>query len=159
MILNSKNYFISDKAFVAKGVTIGEGTSIWDKATVRKGVKIGKNCNIAEGVTLEDGVIIGDNVRIANNANLYKGVVIKDNVRIGAGTCFTNNRKVSPFKKADRYLDTIVDEGVVIGANATIVGGITIGTKVTIADGCVVVGNVPANHFVNGNPGRAKRKI
>jgi len=140
---------------IEKNVSFGDGAFAWYFTHICTGAKIGKNTNIGEKSYIGKNVIIGDNVKIGNNVNIYEGAIVKDNVFIGNNVSFTNVRK----PKADargRLLDTIIGFGVSIGANSTIVGGIKIGDNSIIADGAVVVGNVPENAWVNGNPGKVK---
>ena len=133
---------------------IGEGTRIWQFAVVLAGAKIGKNCNIGAGCFIESRVSIGDNVTVKNGVQLWDGVTIEDDVFIGPNATFTN--VVSP--RADRktpsqhFEPTLVRRGATIGANATIVCGIEIGTRAFIGAGSVVTKNVPANELWYGNP-------
>ena len=127
---------IHETAIVEEGVFLGEGTRIWHFAHIRKGVKIGKNANIGKDVYIDTNVVIGDNCKIQN---------------------FTNDLfpRASIWNE-ERLVKTIVEDGVSIGANATIVAGITIGDSAMIGAGAVVTKNVPANALVFGNPARVK---
>lgn len=148
----------SVSCIIEEDVTFGENSFAWYFTHICKGAKIGKNTNIGEKSYIGKNVIIGNNVKIGNNVNIYEGAIIKDNVFIGNNVSFTNVRK----PKADaigKLLDTIIEYGVSIGANATIVGGIKIGKEAVIADGAVVVGNVPPFSWANGNPAKIKTKL
>lgn len=145
----------SVSAIIEENVSFGEGTFVWYFSHVCEGARLGRSVNVGERSYIGTGVIIGDNVKVGNNVNIYSGAIIKDNVFIGNNVSFTNVRKPNVFKKGVK-LDTIVEEGVSIGANSTIVGGIKIEKNAIIADGAVVVGDVPEGAWVNGNPGRIK---
>jgi len=147
----------SVSSIIEKNATIGDGTRIWHFTQVCKNARIGVDCSVGKNSYIGENVMIGDNVKIANNVNIYDGAIIKNNVFIGNGTCFTNVRKPLAEQKGKK-LNTIIDNGVSIGANCTIVGGITIGANSVIADGSVVVRNIPAGAWVNGNPGQIKIK-
>lgn len=144
-------------AIIEEDAIIGEHTSVWYFAHISEGVRIGVSCSIGERSYIGRGVIIGDNVRIGNGVNIYPGAIIKNGVFIGNNTSFTNVRKPLVGKKG-KILDTIVEDGVSIGANATIVGGVKIGKGAVVADGAVVVGHVPDGAWANGNPARVKTK-
>lgn len=150
--------YISPLAIVEEDVSIGDGTKIWHFAQVREGAKIGRDCSIGKCAYIDKGVIIGDDVRIANDVSVYKGTIIKDGVFISKGVAISNVRKPHAKKKATSYLDTIIEDGVSIGINASIAGGVKIDKNAIVGEGAVVIGDVPADTFVAGNPAR-KRKI
>jgi len=131
-------------------VQIGENTKIWHNTHIRENVKIGKNCMIGEGCYIDEGVNIGDNVRIQNSVNVYKGVIIEDGVYVGPGVTFMNKRK--PLDDEEDYQITLVRRGATIGANATILCGVTICENSSVAAGALVNKIVKANAFVIGNP-------
>ena len=145
----------SVSAIIEENVSFGDGSFVWYFAHICTGARLGRSVNIGEKSYIGAGVIIGDNVKVGNNVNIYPGAIIKDNVFIGNNVSFTNVRKPNVLKKG-KPLDTIIEEGVSIGANSTIVGGVKIEKDAIIADGAVVVGNVPSGAWVNGNPGRIK---
>lgn len=150
----SKQYL---SAVIEEDVVIGQHTSVWYFAHIAEGARIGVSCNIGERVYIGKGVIIGDNVRIGNGANIYEGTIIRNNVFIGNNTSFTNVRKPQAGRKG-KLLDTIVEDGVSIGAGAVVVGGVKIGRGAIVADGAVVVGHIPEGAWANGNPARIKIK-
>lgn len=147
--------FDSVSAIIEEDVSIGDGSMIWYFAHLMEGVKLGLNCSIGEKTFLGKGVIIGDDVRIGNSVNIYDGAIIKNRVFIGNNTSFTNVR-TPRIGKPSKFLDTIVEDDVSIGANATIVAGVKLGKGCVIADGAVVVGNIPPMSFAHGNPARIK---
>lgn len=149
---------VSDKA------AIGDGTSIWNHVQVREGTTLGTNCVISKGVYIDFGVSIGNNVKVQNYVSVYHGVTIKDGVFVGPHVCFTNDlfpRAVNPdgsLKSADDWVlsETLLEEGAAIGANSTIVCGITIGKWAMIGSGSVVTRDIPAHGLAWGNPARLR---
>ncbi len=147
---------------VSEKAEIGDGTQIWLFCQVRDGVKIGKGCNLGKGVYLENDVVIGDRVKIQNNVSVYLGVTIDDGVFVGPHVCFTND-KVPRAVNADmttkgaddwKVTPTRVKAGAALGANATIVCGVTIGKWAMVGSGSVVTKDVPDHALVLGNPAR-----
>lgn len=137
---------------------IGEGTRIWQFSVVLAGAKIGANCNICAQVFIENDVVIGDNVTIKNGVQLWDGIRIEDNVFIGPNATFTNDvfpRSKEPYQ----VLRTIIKAGATIGANATILPGVTIGEKAMVGAGSVVTKDVPAGAVVIGNPAKIVRRL
>lgn len=132
---------------------IGEGTKIWAFTHVCKGAKIGKNCTIGEGVYIGPNVVIGDNCRIQNGAQIFEGVTIGSHVFIGPCVCFTNDRRPD-LSKEFIVLGTYVHSNVVIGANCTIICGITINPGAFIGAGSVVTKTVRSQSTVYGNPAK-----
>ncbi len=155
---------IHPTAEVSPKAKIGTGTSIWHQAQVREDVEIGENCIIGKGVYVDSGVHIGRNVKIQNYAAIYHGVTIEDGVFIGPHVCFTNDlypRAVNPdgsLKAADDWLtgETQIRHGAALGANSTIVCGITIGEWAMVGSGSVVTHDVPDYGLVFGNPARLR---
>jgi UDP-2-acetamido-3-amino-2,3-dideoxy-glucuronate N-acetyltransferase len=147
---------VSDKAI------IGDGTSIWHQAQVREGANIGEKCIIGKGVYVDADVILGKHVKIQNYVSVYHGVTIEDGVFVGPHVCFTNDlhpRAVNPdlsLKAADDWVlsKTLIREGAALGANSTIVCGITIGMWAMIGSGSVVTKNIPDYGLAYGNPAR-----
>ncbi len=149
-------YFIHPTAIVEEGARIGEGTRIWHFVHIRKGAKIGKNCNIGKGVYIDVNVEIGNNVKIQNFVSIYRGVKIEDDVFIGPHATFTNDLYPRSFNEDWELVPTLVKKGASIGANATIVCGITIGEYAMIGAGAVVTKDVPPFGLVYGNPARLR---
>jgi len=138
---------------------IGEGTRIWQFSVVLAGARIGANCNICAQVFIENDVVIGDNVTIKNGVQLWDGLRVGNNVFIGPNVTFTNDlfprSKVYPAE----FLRTVVKSGASIGANATILPGVTIGENAMVGAGAVVTKDVPADAVVIGNPAKIVRNL
>ena len=124
---------------------IGQDTKIWQFCVVLENAVIGKNCNICAHVLIENDVIIGDNVTVKSGVQLWDGIRIEDNVFIGPNVTFTNDLYPRSKQYPEKFLQTIVKKGASIGANATIIPGITIGENAMIAAGSIVTKDVPAN--------------
>ena len=147
---------VSDKAI------IGDGTSIWHHCQVREGAQLGQNCILGKGVYVDAGVSIGNNVKIQNYVSVYHGVTIEDGVFVGPHVCFTNDlrpRAINPdgsLKAADDWVlsKTLIRYGAALGANSTIVCGITIGSWAMIGSGSVVARDIPDYGLAWGNPAR-----
>lgn len=156
--------FIHASAEVEEGAVIGEGTKVWHICHVRKGARVGKECVLARGVFIDAGVVLGNRVKIQNYVSVFHGVTIEDGVFVGPHVCFTNDlrpRAVNAdlsLKSADDWKlgTTLVREGAAIGANSTIVCGVTIGRWAMVAAGSVVTRDVPDHGLVVGNPARLK---
>lgn len=138
---------------------IGEHTNIWQFCVVLKGAKIGDNCNICANVLIENDVVIGNNVTIKSGVQVWDGITIEDNVFLGPNATFTNDP--FPRSKAAEWecKSTLVKKGASIGANATILPGITIGENAMIGAGSVVTHDVAAGELWVGNPARFVRKL
>ena len=152
-----KPYFAHSSAFVDEPCAIGEGTRIWHFSHVMKDAAIGRGCNLGQNVFVASGVRIGDNCKIQNNVSLYAGVVLEDHVFCGPSMVFTNvvNPR-SEVVRRDEYQPTLVRRGATLGANCTIVCGVTIGAYAFVAAGAVVTRDVPDHALVMGNPARAR---
>lgn len=133
---------------------IGEGTRIWQFSVVLQGAKIGANCNICAQVLIENDVVIGDNVTIKSGVQLWDGARIENNVFIGPNATFTNDLFPRSKMYPEQFLQTIVKSGASVGANATILPGVTIGEGAMVGAGAVVTRSVPSNAIVVGNPAR-----
>ncbi len=152
----SHNYFIHSTAIVEEGAEIGEGTRIWHFAHVRSGAKIGRNCNIGKGVYIDAGVEIGDRVKIQNFVSVYRGVKVEDDVFLGPHATLTNDLYPRSFNEDWEVVPTLIKKGASIGANATIVCGVTIGEYAMVGAGAVVTKDVPPHALVYGNPARVR---
>lgn len=149
------NIFFHNTSFVDEGADIGEGTKIWHYSHICKGAKIGKNCNIGQNVYIADGAIIGDNCKVQNNVSIYAGVKAGNHVFFGPSCVLTND--INPrclHSKNGKYIDTILEDGVTLGANCTIVCGNTIGKHSLIGSGAVICKDVEQYSIMVGNPGR-----
>lgn len=151
-------YFIHEKAIV-KSKNIGEGTRIWAFCNILEGTRIGKNCNICDGCFIEGKVVIGDNVTIKNGVYLWDGIIVEDDIFIGPNATLTNDK--FPRSKNTNYKreQTLFKKGCSIGANATILPGITIGQYAMVGAGAVVTKDVPDFTLVYGNPARVIGKV
>lgn len=149
------DYFIHESSYVEEGAKIGEGTNIWHYCHVMPDTDIGQNCNIGQNTFVASGVKIGDNVKIQNNVSVYKGVILEDDVFLGPSMVFTNviNPR-SHINRKDQYQTTLVKKGATVGANATIVCGITLGQYSFVGAGAVVTRDIPPYALVFGNPGK-----
>lgn len=152
-----KQYFAHETAVIDNGAEIGEGTKIWHFSHIMPGSIIGKNCNIGQNVVVSPGCTIGSNTKIQNNVSIYTGVILEDDVFCGPSMVFTNviNPR-SHIVRKDEYRETRVGRGATIGANATIVCGVTLGRYCFVGAGAVITKNVPDYALVVGNPGRLR---
>ncbi len=136
--------------------TVGPGTRIWAFAHVLKGAVIGVDCNIGDHAYVEGGAVIGDRVTVKNHVMVWDRVTIEDDVFLGPNAVLTNDRvpRVENPTPPEDFLPTLIRKGATIGANATVVCGVTIGTQAFVGAGTVVIDNVPAHALVVGNPAR-----
>lgn len=150
-----KSFYAHETAIIDEGCEIGEGTRIWHFSHILPHCTIGKNCSIGQNVVISPEVKIGNRVKIQNNVSVYTGVICEDDVFLGPSAVFTNviNPR-SAIVRRDEYKTTLVKKGATIGANATIVCGITISEYAFIGAGAVVIKDVPAYALVVGNPSR-----
>lgn len=142
-----------------KSKNIGENTNIWQFCVVFPNARIGKNCNVCANVLIENDVVVGDNVTIKSGVQLWDGVVLEDSVFVGPNVTFTNDLFPRSKKYPESFLKTVVKKGASIGANSTILCGVTIGENAMIGAGSVVTKNVPPNTVWFGNPAKFIRKI
>lgn len=153
--MNTDKYKAHPTAVIDPGVEIGEGTSIWHFSHIMTGASIGMHCNIGQNVVISPGVQLGNNVKVQNNVSVYTGVNCEDDVFLGPSCVFTNVINPRSFiNRKDEFRPTLVKRGASIGANATILCGITIGEYAMIGAGAVVTKDVPPYALVVGNPGR-----
>jgi UDP-2-acetamido-3-amino-2,3-dideoxy-glucuronate N-acetyltransferase len=149
------NYQAHATAVIDEGAVIGKGTKVWHFSHIMAGSVIGANCNIGQNVVISPQVVLGDNVKVQNNVSVYTGVVCEDDVFLGPSCVFTNVINPRSFiPRKDEFKPTLVKKGASIGANATIICGITIGEYAMIGAGSVVTRNVPDYALIVGNPGK-----
>ncbi|MFW6239608.1 MAG: acyltransferase, partial [Thermodesulfobacteriota bacterium] len=149
------DYFIHDTAIVDPGAKIGAGTRIWHGVHVCGGAEIGESCNIGQNVFVADGVKIGDGCKIQNNVSVYAGVELEDGVFCGPSMVFTNiYNPRAEIRKMDQVRRTRVRRGATLGANCTIVCGVTIGRYAFVGAGAVITKDVEDHALWVGNPGR-----
>ena len=157
-----KKYFIHESSYMDDSVEIGNGTKNWHFTHIQSGAKIGKGCSIGQNVNIGNNVKIGNHVKIQNNVSVYEGVELEDYVFCGPSMVFTNikvPRAEFPQQGSEFYAKTLVRKSASIGANATVVCGVTIGEYAMIGSGAVVTKDVSPFTLVVGNPARAVGKI
>lgn len=155
--MSEKKYYVNEFAVVDDGVIIGDGTKIWHFSHVQKGANIGDNCVLGQNVNVGNNVRIGNYVKIQNNVSVYEGVEIEDYCFLGPSMVFTNilfPRCKYPQRGSEFYLKTLVKEGASLGANCTIVCGVTIGRNAFVGAGTVVTKDIPDFALVVGNPSK-----
>lgn len=155
--MGQQAYFSHETALVESD-EVGEGTRIWAFAHVMKGAIVGRNCNIGDHCFIESGARLGDHVTVKNGVSIWDGVMIEDDVFVGPNAVFTNvkNPRVQFKKDRSEFLPTAIQRGATIGANATILCGLTIGEHAFVAAGAVVTRDVPPYAIVAGNPARKR---
>ncbi len=146
---------IHASAGIQDGASIGPGTKIWQHCIVMAGAVIGAGCKLAHNVFVESGVVVGDDVTIKDNVTLYEGVTIGPRAFIGPNAVFTNVHNPRAFiSREEEYRSTTIGEGASIGANATLVCGVTVGSYALVGAGAVVTKDVADHEIVAGNPAR-----
>lgn len=149
-------FFVHPSSYLDENVEIGNGTRIWHFTHIQSGSKIGESCTIGQNVNISNNVKIGNNVKIQNNVSVYEGVEIEDFVFCGPSMVFTND--LTPRSKYPKgsvnFIKTKVRLGATIGANATVLCGITIGKFALIGAGAVVIKDIPNYSIQVGNPSR-----
>lgn len=151
------DYFIHPTAMVDDGAVVGRGTKVWHFSHIMKGARLGERCVLGQNVNVDGGVVIGNNVKIQNNVSIYTGLAIEDDVFLGPSCVLTNvTNPRSQVNRHSLYEKTTIKRGATIGANATIVCGVTIGRYAFIGAGTVVTKDVPDYAMIVGNPGRQK---
>jgi len=133
---------------------IGKNTSIWQFCVVLEGANIGSNCNINAHVFIENDVVVGDNVTIKSGVQLWDGITLRNNVFIGPNVTFTNDFVPRSKQYPQDFLKTVVENGASIGANSTIIGGVTIGNYAMVGAGSVVTKDIGMQELWYGNPAR-----
>ena len=150
-------YYIHESSYIDSNVNIGENTKIWHFSHIQSDSTIGNNCSIGQNVNIGNNVKIGDGVKIQNNVSVYEGVELEDYVFCGPSMVFTNiktPRSEFPQKGSKYYVKTLVKKSASIGANATVICGVTIGSYALIGSGSVVTKDVPDFALIIGNPGK-----
>jgi UDP-2-acetamido-3-amino-2,3-dideoxy-glucuronate N-acetyltransferase len=153
--LENKKYFIHHSATAEEPCEIGDGTKIWRYSHIMKGAKIGNNCQIGQNVFIGSRAILGNGIKVQNNVSIYDCVILEDDVFCGPSMVFTNviNPR-SHVPRKDEFKNTIVKRGATMGANSTIICGVSIGEYAFIGAGAVVTKDVPPYALVYGNPAR-----
>ncbi|HLS47716.1 MAG TPA: acyltransferase [Gemmatimonadales bacterium] len=149
------DYYLHQSSYVDEGASVGGGTKIWHFCHVMPGAVIGTGCSLGQNVVVMNGVRIGNNVKIQNNVSVYEGVTLEDDVFCGPSCVFTNviNPR-SHVSRREEYRPTLVRRGTSIGANATIVCGVTLGEYAFVGAGAVITSDVPAFGLMLGVPAR-----
>ncbi len=150
----ANNIYIHPTANVSEYSKIGDGTKIWINSQIREKSEIGTNCIISKDTYIDAEVKIGHNCKIQNSVSIYHGVTIEDDVFVGPNACFTNDKVPRAFDPEWKITSTLIKKGASIGANATIVCGITIGEYAMVAAGSVVTKDVEPYSLVIGNPAK-----
>jgi len=149
------DFFVHESSYVDDGARIGPGTKIWHFSHVMGGAVIGERCNLGQNVVVMPGTTVGNNVKIQNNVSIYEGVTLEDDVFCGPSCVFTNVMNPrSHVSRKHEYRHTLVKRGASIGANATIVCGVTLGEYAFIGAGAVVTSDVPPYALMVGVPAR-----
>jgi len=149
-------FYKHPNALVDDGASIGPGTRVWAFAHVLKGAVVGRECNICDHTFIEGGARLGDRVTVKCGVYLWDGVVIEDDVFIGPCVAFTNDLRPRSKQYPAQLLKTVVGQGASLGANCTILPGLTIGPWAMVGAGAVVTRDVPPHALVVGNPARAR---
>ena len=148
-------YRVHESAYVDTGACIGRGTRIWHFCHIMSGVIIGENCSLGQNVNIGSRAVLGNNVKVQNNVSIYDDVIIEDDVFCGPSMVFTNVINPRSFiERKHEYKKTLVKKGASIGANATVVCGVTLGEYCFVGAGSVVTKDVPAYALVYGSPAR-----
>src|SRR5512147_302197 len=149
------DYFVHESSYIDDGAVIGRGTKIWHFCHVLPGAVIGERCNLGQNVVVMGGTRLGNNVKVQNNVSIYEGVTLEDDVFCGPSCVFTNvSNPRSHVSRKHEFRPTLVERGASLGANSTIVCGVTIGRYALIGAGAVVTSDVPAFGLMVGVPAR-----
>lgn len=150
-------YFVHESSYVDEGAIVGKGTRIWHFSHILSGARIGDHCSLGQNVSVAGGAIICNNVKVQNNVSVYDGVVVEDDVFLGPSCVLTNvTNPRSQVRRRDLFEKTVLRRGCTIGANATVLCGVTIGKYAFIAAGAVVTADVPDYGLMMGVPARRK---
>lgn len=148
-------YFAHPTAVLDEGCRIGKGCRIWHFSHLMTGCQLGAGCSIGQNVMIASGVVLGQNVKVQNNVSIYSGVTCADDVFLGPSVVFTNVRNPrSAVPRRNQYQPTVLERGVSVGANSTIVCGVSLGEYAFIGAGSVITRNVAPYALVYGNPAR-----
>lgn len=154
------SYFKHESSYVDDGAIIGEGTKIWHFSHIMSGAQIGSKCSIGQNVNVGSRAVIGNGVKIQNNVSVYDDVIIEDDVFCGPSCVFTNVINPRAFvERKNEYKKTIVKKGASIGANATVVCGVTIGEYALVGAGSVVTKDVAPYSLVYGTPAKVMGRV
>ena len=146
--------FVHSSSHIERGAQIGKGSKVWINVQIRSTSIIGENCIISKDVYIDESVEIGNHCKIQNGVSVYHGVTIEDDVFVGPNACFTNDKIPRAFNQDWQITKTLIKKGASIGANATIVCGITLGEYSMIAAGSVVTKDVEPYSLVMGSPAK-----
>lgn len=147
--------FVHETAVVDDGAVIGSGSRVWHFSHIMAGARLGNSCNLGQNVYIGKDVALGSNVKVQNNVSVYTGVTLEDDVFLGPSAVFTNvSNPRSAVNRQDELSYTYVKKGATIGANATIICGLTLGSYAFVGAGAVVTRDVPDYALVLGNPSR-----
>jgi UDP-2-acetamido-3-amino-2,3-dideoxy-glucuronate N-acetyltransferase len=148
-------YSVHATAIVDDGATIGAGTRIWHWVHISAGAVIGRDCSFGQNVFVGNRVVIGDNCKVQNNVSVYDNVTLEDGVFCGPSMVFTNvYNPRSEISRKDEYRNTLVRQGATLGANSTLVCGVTVGRYAFVAAGAVINRDVPDFALMAGVPAR-----
>ena len=157
MAKSEQNFYTHPTSVIDSGAVVGKGTKIWHFSHVMSGAQIGERCSLGQNVFVANNVTIGNNVKIQNNVSIYEGVILEDDCFCGPSMVFTNvknPRSAIPRNSSNDYLKTHVRKGASLGANCTIVCGVTIGENAFVAAGAVVTRDVKPQALVAGVPAK-----
>jgi UDP-2-acetamido-3-amino-2,3-dideoxy-glucuronate N-acetyltransferase len=153
----AEDFFVHESSYVDEGAVVGTGTRIWHFCHVMPGARIGSKCSIGQNVNIGSRAVLGNGVKVQNNVSIYDDVIIEDDVFCGPSMVFTNVINPRAFvERKHEYLRTLVRKGASIGANATVVCGVTLGQYCFVGAGSVVTRDVPDYAMVYGSPARVK---
>ena len=153
--MSLNEFFLHETAIVDKDCSIGKGTKIWHFSHIMSDSTLGENCNLGQNVVVSPRVVLGNNVKVQNNVSIYTGVICEDDVFLGPSMVFTNiTNPRSAIIRRDQYIETRVEKGASVGANATIICGNTIGSYALIGAGTVITKPVKPYALMVGNPGK-----
>jgi UDP-2-acetamido-3-amino-2,3-dideoxy-glucuronate N-acetyltransferase len=151
--MGMNDFFVHDSSYVDAHATIGKGTRVWHFSHILSGAKIGENCTLGQNVCISGDVVIGNHVKIQNNVSVYAGTCIEDDVFLGPSCVLTNvTNPRSEISRKNLYEKILIKKGATIGANATILCGVTIGRYAFAAAGAVITSDIPDYTMVKGVP-------